>query len=162
MIAHVQFASLLAFVAAACCGCGSGSVVSGTGFACACIGLCCCCAYSAKIRVFAAAIARAEGYGVTGAIPTVNNNPGDLMMVGDAGRDAHGYAVYSTPNAGWNALYHQVSLYVAGASASGINLNSTILDLARKYTGTQQAVWAQNVADYLGGSVNDKLSIWLS
>lgn len=84
------------------------------------------------------------------------------MENGDAGRDAHGYAVFTDPARGWQALYYQVSLYVKGASRSGINLNSTITQLANSYTQTQQAAWAQNVADYLGGSPNDKLSTWLS
>lgn len=58
------------------------------------------------------AIAKEEGYGIPGDIPTRDNNPGDIeagrfaTQEGATSVDAHNrrFAVFSTPEEGFNAL----------------------------------------------------------
>jgi len=60
----------------------------------------------------ARAIATFEGYFQPGTIAQRNNNPGNLRRWGNLPvRD--GYAVFPTPEAGWEALRRQVELNVA-------------------------------------------------
>ncbi|HUD74121.1 MAG TPA: hypothetical protein VMQ76_03540 [Terracidiphilus sp.] len=61
------------------------------------------------------AIARREGYGVPGARPTRNNNPGDLMAgpesaeFGAIGNDGP-YAIFPDAETGWMALRRWLSV----------------------------------------------------
>lgn len=97
-----------------------------------------------KIRRIAEAIARAEGYGVPGAIPTVRNNPGNI-------KDSSGVIItYPTPADGWAALYRQVTLMLTGESRY-YRPDMTIEEVARIYTGEAAYMnWARNVASALG------------
>lgn len=106
--------------------------------------------YSPQLRRFAAAIARAEGFGQPGAIPTRNHNPGDLKSssVASIGADAQGHLMFSSDTDGWEALYRQLHLIVTGRSRV-YTLNMTIADMARRYAGWSDN-WAANVASYLG------------
>lgn len=114
---------------------------------------------SDKVKQFANAIAVAEGYMdttgnvISGNRPARNNNPGDFIGSGDAGSEG-GYAVYSTPEKGFERLYGQLSLIVNGphtpGKISGVPLDGTISDLAYVWTATQQDAWSENVASYLG------------
>jgi hypothetical protein len=111
-------------------------------------------AYSAKVIEFAGAIAYAEGYWdrnrnvLTRNIPARNNNPGDFLGQGDSGsRD--GYALYGTPEAGWERLYSQLQMIVDGSSHV-YSLDMSISDMSQSYTTTQQISWASNVANFLG------------
>lgn len=62
----------------------------------------------------AQAIARYEGFGASaGNRPTRNNNPGNLMFAGQAGatgKDAQGFAIFGSPEAGMTALERQIAL----------------------------------------------------
>lgn len=104
-----------------------------------------------KIIRIAAAIAKAEGYGVPGAIPTRQNNPGNI-------RDQTGQiATYSTPEEGWQALYRQVLLMLTGESRY-YRPEMTIAEIARIYTGEPTYMnWAVNVARELGVSTDTRL-----
>lgn len=71
---------------------------------------------SPKISSIAAAIAHAEGFGQSGAIPTRANNPGDLKL-GDLGNGAiNGKTIFATAEDGWNALRKQIGLMASGGS----------------------------------------------
>lgn len=106
-----------------------------------------------------AAIANAEGYGISGAIPTTANNPGDLVL-GDQGYGTlgNGITVFPTPQAGATALDNQVGLMASGQSAN-YSPNESISQIGQTYagTGTQGTNWAQNFAKYLGVSPTSTL-----
>ena len=106
---------------------------------------------SRKIRRIAEAIARAEGYGVPGAIPTVRNNPGNI-------KDASGrIRTYPTVGDGWDALYRQVLLMLTGESR-WYRPEMTIAEVARIYTGESTYMdWARNVARILGVTPDTRL-----
>jgi hypothetical protein len=111
------------------------------------------------VKDIAEAIADAEGFGPAGARPTRNNNPGDLK--GNYAKiavssDAQGFDVYANVNDGWTALYRQVLLYLTNKSGVA-GTDSSIYDLSRRYTTTDQDAWANNVASYLGVDINTKL-----
>lgn len=105
----------------------------------------------AAINFFTNAIAKAEGYGVTGAIPTRANNPGDLVIPNWQGQKlgSEGISVFITPNEGWNRLKYQ--LYLIGSGQSHVySLTMTIADMAKKWTRTNPDVWASIVASSIG------------
>lgn len=99
----------------------------------------------------AIAISIAEGYGVSGAIPTRANNPGDLAL-GDQGSGTLGSAkitVFQTAADGWAALYRQLSLIVTGRSRV-YTPGDTVRSMAEKWTGGDAAdAWAANVVRVL-------------
>lgn len=104
-----------------------------------------------KIRRIAAAIAKAEGYGVPGAIPTIRNNPGNI-------KNAQGEIItFPNPEAGWNALYRQVLLMLTGESRY-YKPEMTIAEIARIYTGEAAYMnWANNVSRVLGVTPETRL-----
>jgi hypothetical protein len=55
-------------------------------------------------------IAKMEGWGQPGVWATLNNNPGNLRNIGQPGviGTSGGYAVFSSPEAGWAALEKQL------------------------------------------------------
>jgi hypothetical protein len=94
----------------------------------------------------ARAIARAEGFGVPGAIPTVRHNPGNIRML-SAPFDI---ATYESDADGWAALYRQVSLMLYGGSRV-YSPDMPLSEVARLYTGEARYMdWAWNVARVLG------------
>ena len=69
-----------------------------------------------KVIAFAQAIAKAEGFGVAGALPTRCHNPGDLE-VGDVGYGTdEDKTIFSEDQDGWMALEHQCDLMLTGNS----------------------------------------------
>ncbi len=60
------------------------------------------------IESIAQAIGQMEGYFKPGTIAQRQNNPGNLRSWGDT-PIVNGYASFPTPEAGWQALYAQVS-----------------------------------------------------
>ena len=115
---------------------------------------------SAKLQQLAAAIAQAEGFGIEGAIPTLANNPGDLVR-GDQGHGTigSGITVYGSVEEGWNALYHELGLIFSGTSKV-YNTAMSFAEMAAHWTLTETGAWANNVASYVGASVNDSLASW--
>ena len=97
---------------------------------------------------FANAIATAEGYGVAGARPTVNNNPGDLRGWPGAPTDSAGYSVFPSAAAGWAALEQQLATIAAGESAY-YTPDMTIAQMGAVYADGDPN-WAANVAAALG------------
>lgn len=111
----------------------------------------------------AAAIAKAEGSGKPGAIPTIANNPGDLVE-GDLGNGTiQGKTVFASAQEGLTALENMVSGWLTGNSRI-YSPDMTISEISTWYVnGTADATaasdaWASNVANALGLSVNDPLS----
>lgn len=103
---------------------------------------------SDRVQRIARAIATAEGYGVPGAIPTLRNNPGNIRS------SAGPIATYPTPEAGWEALYRQVSRMLDGTSPY-YPTHYTLAQVARVYTGEAAFMnWATNVGRILGVSTD--------
>lgn len=107
--------------------------------------------YTPSIVAFAKAIAKAEGFGVPGAIPTLANNPGDLVIPGWTGEKlgSAGISVFSNPNDGWTRLYNELQMIVNGSS-SIYSPEDTIDSMAVKWTATDPESWALIVSSTLG------------
>jgi hypothetical protein len=120
---------------------------------------------SAPVQAIATAIASAEGYGPPGNIPTKANNPGDLCL-GDLGSGTitssggEKITVFPTSDAGWQALYSQVSLMCNNQSGN-YNTGMTWAQIGAKYAGANTP-WGQNVANALGVDVNSTLGDYLN
>jgi hypothetical protein len=112
--------------------------------------------YPAAIQNFAQAIARQEGFYVKGSVPARAHNPGDLKIPGAAVLPGTSITVFESDDAGWDALYHQLYLILAGRS-DYYSLDMSIEEMSRVWTATQQAPWATNVASYLGVPVTARL-----
>lgn len=102
--------------------------------------------YLPSVRDLANAIARAEGFGVAGAIPTRAHNPGDLVIPGWTGAKlgAEGISVFVSDAEGWARLLRQIQLIVDGKSRV-YSLEMTLSEFAAKWTATEPGAWAQNV-----------------
>lgn len=107
-------------------------------------------AVSERVRRFAEAVARAEGWYATGP-GTPNrgqraNNPGNIMT------PEWTLVQYSTPEEGWAALYRQIELALTGRSRF-YKPTMTIWEMAEIYVGhAGWEDWARNVASFLGVS----------
>jgi hypothetical protein len=97
------------------------------------------------INALASAVSVAEGYGVSGALPTRNNNPGDLESGGSV-------TSYPDPQSGWDALTGQLEAIVNGTS-SVYSPNMTLAQVGNIYAGGDPN-WAANVAQQLGVSTD--------
>jgi hypothetical protein len=99
-----------------------------------------------KTKRLAEAIAAAEGFGVAGAIPTVNHNPGDLKVPGS--KMVNGHTFFETDADGWNALYRQIGLWRSGKSRV-MGPDWMFAQVAQKYAEDWQP-WLENVTRILG------------
>lgn len=112
-----------------------------------------------SVMRIAQAIANAEGFNSPGSRPNRNNNPGDLT--GNYARTAISsdgpFDVYANASDGWLALYRQVNLWLSNSS-NVASEDTTIAELSRLYTSTEQSSWAAHVASALGVSVDTPLS----
>jgi hypothetical protein len=94
--------------------------------------------FDPKIQAIAKAIAKAEGFGIPGAIPTVSHNPGNLKL-GDTGNGTNqGKTIFPDDATGWQALYHQVGLMISGQS-DYYGPGDTWRDIAGTWVGTPDA-----------------------
>lgn len=109
------------------------------------------------VQALANAIATAEGFFSAGSLPQRANNPGDLEL-GDQGQGTiAGKTIFASLQDGWDALYHQVSLMLTGASRI-YSPSMTISQIAGFYTGGDNPTsWATNVANALGVGVDTTL-----
>lgn len=110
-----------------------------------------------KVQSLADAIAKAEGFGVKGAIPTRYHNPGNIRSTksghhydGQVGLNRSGYVIFKSDRFGWRALREQLELMASGQSAH-YGTNMTILKVAKIYA-TGWKLWAKNVSQGLGVS----------
>jgi hypothetical protein len=112
-----------------------------------------------RVEKFARGIAVAEGFFVQGSRPQRNHNPGNMILdlIGKAiGKDGP-FVVYSNDADGWENLHKQVRLMLT--NRSGIYRSSwTIAEVSMKYTQTEQAAWAANVARSCGCAVTTRIS----
>jgi hypothetical protein len=108
------------------------------------------------------AIAKAEGFGNPGELPTRCNNPGDLTDDGDVGYGTArsvGYGaaditIYANAEDGWNALRRKVRRMLQGQSGV-YKLSMTIENVGMLYA--RDPNWGTNVATDLGVSVYSTL-----
>jgi hypothetical protein len=107
-----------------------------------------------NVQNFARAIAKAEGSGKKGVIPTRYHNPGDLKAVhgfkypGQVGIGKGKHVIFQTDQAGWAALIHQINTILAGQSKH-YTLDMTLQQVAKKYAGNWQR-FAKSLAHNLG------------
>ena len=117
----------------------------------------------------AQAIATAEGFFVSGSLPSRANNPGDLE-VGDQGSGTiQQKTIFGSLDEGWAALENQIGLIASGQSpvynqvAQSLGLQDSsqlsIAQIAPTYTGGDNPnAWANTVASELGVSVDTPIS----
>jgi hypothetical protein len=101
-----------------------------------------------SVHNFALAIARAEGFGVRGTIPTRYHNPGDIRAhagvhyPGQVGLNRHGYVIFANDASGW-AAFEKILARVYGDSRfySG---DMTLIQFGRRYATSP--LWVRNVS----------------
>jgi hypothetical protein len=114
-----------------------------------------------RVQVLASAIARAEGFGKAGTIPSRYKNPGDLKVVknyrypGQIGVGKGGHVIFRNDAAGWAALEHQIEKIMDGTSR--YNVNMTLKEISKRYAGNWR-IWTKNVAHNLG--VEPSTALW--
>ena len=114
-----------------------------------------------QVQTLAKAIAKAEGFGKAGALPSRYRNPGDLKAVrgyrypGQVGVGKGGHVIFRSNDAGWAALEHQIDKMADGTSR--YNVNMTLEEISKKYAGSWR-VWSTSVARNLG--VTPGTSLW--
>ena len=107
-----------------------------------------------KIQDFANAIAKAEGYGIKGALPTRCHNPGDIREVdgfkfpGQVGVCKGGHIRFRRDADGWAALRNQIEKALSGQSHF-YNPDMTLRQVAKKYAADYR-IWLKNVCHNLG------------
>lgn len=112
----------------------------------------------ALLTQIATAFATAEGYYVSGSRAQRNNNPGDITKdITGTGIGFDGpFVIYATPDDGFAALKHQISLMFGGSTIYTPDMS--IIQIAGHYTTTEVDSWADTVAETLGVSVNTTLN----
>jgi len=114
------------------------------------------------IRKLASAIALSEGYWVRGSLPQRLNNPGALIYVGQDNsiKDSSGFAHFTTPEAGWNALKWQLNFILDGKSKY-YSPEMTIQQFVDKWASTspvnERVAYAQRIAGVFSVDTNTKL-----
>jgi hypothetical protein len=125
----------------------------------------CSMSWAGTVKDVAKAIAKAEGYGIPGALPTRYHNPGDLKAVrwhffpGQIGIGKGGHAIFKNDTAGLAALVGQINRIVEGRSKY-YRPGVTIQQMAHKYAGDWKH-WSRNVARSLGVSEDTSLYEYL-
>lgn len=93
-------------------------------------------------------IAQQEGYGIPGAVPTRDNNPGDLRHAPNASHEGEGpndIGIEPTSALGWADLERQLDLY----AQRGLTLQEAIYAFAPP-TENDSAAYLQFVCNGLG------------
>jgi hypothetical protein len=124
-------------------------------------------AYStARVKALAQAIAKAEGFGIRGALPTRYHNPGDLKTPtgtrypGQVRLGKAGHTVFSNDAAGWAALEAQIVRILQGNSRF-YTLHTTINQMSRRYAANWRP-WANQVTKLLHVPGTTTLEQWLT
>jgi hypothetical protein len=103
------------------------------------------------------AIQTMEGW-FPGSVSYRNNNPGNLMYVGQSGaigQDANGFAIFPDYQTGYNALLNQISL----DASRGQTLSQFTASYAPAAAGNDPTSYAAFLASQTGLSVSDPLSL---
>jgi hypothetical protein len=114
-----------------------------------------------RVEALAQAIAKAEGFGVKGTIPTRYHNPGDIRTrkgihyPGQVGINKHGYVIFKNDAAGFAALKNLLLKMALGQSRF-YDTDMTILKVAKVYA-TGWRTWSKNVSKNLGVPANTTL-----
>jgi hypothetical protein len=118
-------------------------------------------AYPALVVSAARAVAREEGYYIPFSLSSRAHNPGNLE-IGDQGLGTLGEGVTVFPNddAGWNALYNNLSIIANGQSADH-PLSMTWRDFGFDYSGGD-ANWSANVTNILGVNQDSTLGAYFN
>ena len=118
-----------------------------------------------KVDAFAHAIARAEGFGLRGAIPTRYHNPGDMKsrpgftkLPGQKSIGKGGHIVFKNDAAGWAALKDQIAKMLDGRSRH-FNPNMSIKQVAKHYAANWHP-WVKIVTKELGVSPDTTLATY--
>ena len=107
-----------------------------------------------KVHSLAVAIAKAEGFGVKGTVPTRYHNPGDIRSrlphayKGQIGLNPQGYVIFKNDKAGFAALETNLLLMASGDSKF-YGPSMTITKVAKVYA-TGWRLWSKNVCKTLG------------
>lgn len=97
-------------------------------------------------------IAREEGFGKPGAIPTIRNNPGDLRHSPHSthpGGDQNAIGTIDTVEYGWEDLERQLALY----AERGFTLREAIYEWAPPGDGNDTVLYLSNMIWGLNGIV---------
>lgn len=108
-----------------------------------------------RIDALSKAIARAEGFGRKGALPTRYHNPGDLKsrpgiapLAGQKRIGKEGHIVFANDTAGWNALHEYLTKIAEGRSHHYAS-SMTLAQVSRVYAQRWQP-WLRQVTKTLG------------
>jgi hypothetical protein len=108
-----------------------------------------------KVKQFAHAIARTEGFGVRRTIPSRYHNPGDLKITargekypGQVGIGKAQHVIFRNDATGYAALYHQIDKIISGESKF-YTQEMTLLQIGKLYAKNSR-LWAKNLAKNLG------------
>jgi len=107
----------------------------------------------------AQAIATMEGYFTAGTVADRNNNPGNLLAMGQPGQigvDSRGFAIFATPEDGWTALENQIAL----DASRGLTLSQFLNKYAPSSENNTQA-YIDFVSERTGLDPNAPLSAGL-
>lgn len=122
---------------------------------------------SAKVDVFAHAVAKAEGFGVKGTIPTRYHNPGDIRTSragvrypGQVGVNKHGYVIFKSDEAGFAALRNNL-LRMASGQSKYYGTDMTITKVAKVYA-TGWRLWSKNVCKNLDVPPSTTLKVYFA
>lgn len=108
----------------------------------------------AQTQTIASTIQQVEGY-YPGTLAYTNNNPGNLVYVGQAGATpgAGGFAKFPSYDAGLQALDDQIQLY----AARGMTISQMMNTYAPASAGNNPTAYAQTIANSLGVDPNTSL-----
>lgn len=113
-----------------------------------------------KIDLLARGITLAEGGDVPGSRPNRNNNPGDLEISGDLGKDSGGYGIFSTRELGDQALRNQCRRILTGDSRF-YSTSMTWQEVADLYDqGGDSSTWLSNVISVCGMYPSQTVADW--
>lgn len=108
------------------------------------------------IQTIAATIQQVEGY-YPGSLAYTNNNPGNLIYVGQAGatQGAGGFAAFPSYDAGYSALLSQIQNY----ANRGLTIDQMMAIYAPAGQGSNNpSSYAQTIANNLGVSTSTPVS----
>lgn len=104
--------------------------------------------------------AKREGFGKAGAVPTRDNNPGDLRHAPGAQHepgDPDGIGHFETPEEGWEALDRQLRLY----ANRGLSIAEAVYKFAPE-TENDSAAYLQFILDKLPSKQGYPMTIALT
>ncbi len=114
-----------------------------------------------RVEQLGHAIAKAEGFGIPGTLPTRARNPGD-MKLGDIGNGLlNGKTIFATAQDGWIALFNQIRRIIAGNSRY-YTVDDSFSQMAATWTGNDSPQsWANTVTAELRVSQSTTLRSFL-